>query len=125
MCVEMALRVPVALTKHHTDLVSAGHQFLQPPAVRGPAVGHLLVRGDNEVVKVDIRGHGPQLQAKSLERCHPERLQVLKIVRVIDFTWLPDSLGRSRRMWRKTIRKKRVLSADCCGVHVVICVFKN
>ena len=60
------------------------------------------MRGDNEVVKVDVRGHGPQLQAHSLERCHPERLQVLKIVRVIDLMRLPDSLGRRQRMWRET-----------------------
>lgn len=52
--VMLLLYVPIDFTKHHTDLVSAGHQFLEPPAVRGPAVSHLLVRGDNEVVKVDI-----------------------------------------------------------------------
>lgn len=79
-----------------TDLVSAGHQFLQSPAVGGPAVSHLLVRGDDEVVEVDVGRHGPQLQAHGLDRRHPERLQVLKIFRVNDFTRLPDSLGTKK-----------------------------
>lgn len=75
-----------------THLVSTGHQLLQPPAVRGPAVGHFLLRGDDEVVEVDVRGHGPQLQAQSFERRHPEGLQVLKVVGILDLTRLPNPL---------------------------------
>lgn len=111
--------VSSALTKLHTDLVSASHQLLKPPAVRRPAVGHLLVGGDNEIIKVDIRGHGPQLQAQSLDSCHCEGVQVLKKVWVVDLTWLPDALRRRRRR-EGTIRRS---SADNDAMHHHIYIF--
>ena len=73
-------------------LVGAGNQLLEPPAVRGPAVGHFLVGGDDEVVKVDVRSHGPQLQAHGPEGGHLERVQVLEEVRVRDLTRAPHTL---------------------------------
>lgn len=80
------------------DLISTGHQFLEAPAVRRPAVGHLLVGRDDEVVKVDVRGHGPQLQTESLERRHSERLEVLEVIWVLDLLRLPHALRREQEV---------------------------
>ncbi len=75
-----------------THLSGALGSLLQPPAVGGPAVGSVAVVCDEEVVKEDVGGHGPELEPHGAERSHPERVQVLKERRVGDLPRLPDAL---------------------------------
>ncbi len=79
--------------------------FLQTPAISRPSLGHITIRGDEEVVKEDIRGHGPELQTDGADWSHSERVQVLKEVRVRDLPGLPHSLTNKqaiRRLQKKT-----------------------
>lgn len=46
----------------------------------------------HHVIKVDIVGHGPELDADSSDRGHPERLWVEKVIRVRDLARLPLAL---------------------------------
>lgn len=75
-----------------THLSSALCRLLQAPAIVGPTVGRVAVICDQEVVKEDVRGHGPELQAHSAEWGHLKRLQVLKERWVGDLPGLPDAL---------------------------------
>lgn len=83
-----------ALDKHPScaHLSGALGSLLQAPAVGGPAISGVAVVGDEEVVKEDVGGHGPELQPQSAERRHPERVLVLEELGVGDLPRLPDAL---------------------------------
>ncbi len=79
--------------------------LLQAPAVCGPALSSVAVVGDEEVVKEDVRGHGPELEPNSAERSHLEWLQVLEERRVGDLPRLPDTL-RTKTCFSQKLHRK-------------------
>lgn len=84
--------------------------FLQTPAISCPSLGHITIRGDEEVVKEDIIGHGPELQTDGAEWSHTERVQVLKEVWVRDLPGLPHSLSDKQAIRR--LQKKAPQSSE-------------
>lgn len=81
-----------AIQNVFTHIGGALSGLLKPPAVGGPAIGGGAVVCDEEVVKEDVGGHGPELQPHGAERSHPERLKVLEERRVLDLPRLPHAL---------------------------------
>ena len=70
--------------------------------LRGPAGGDVHVVGDEDVVEVDVAGHGPQLDADGADRGHAsEGVGVVVVVGVGDAARLPLALVRRVRDQRR------------------------
>lgn len=103
---------------HWTHLSGSLRCLLQPPAVGCPALGGAALVGDEEVVKEDVGGHGPELEPHGAERSHPERVQVLKVGWVGDLPWLPDALETQRGQKRPSTAATPKRGGS--GTHLVV-----
>ena len=93
---------------------------LEFEGLRGPAGGDVHVVGDEDVVEVDVAGHGPQLDADSADRRHPrEGVRVVVVVGVGDARRLPLALvcrvGDQRRVPLPLVPEK--LPNIACNLH--------
>ena len=71
---------------------------LEFEGLRGPAGGDVHVVGDEDVVEVDVAGHGPQLDADGADRSHArEGVGVVVVLWVGDAARLPLALVRGVR----------------------------
>ena len=94
----------------------------------GPRVGDVDVVGDEDVVEVDVAGHGPQLDAHRADRRHPrEGVRVVVVVGVGDARRLPLALvcrvGDQRRVPLPLVPEK--LANKACNSDWSVATFSG
>ena len=82
--------------KGWTDTHTHTHTHTHSP-IPSKVVGYDEFAGNNNVIKIDILAHGPQLKANSTDWCETEeRSLILKEGRVVNLPGSPLTLGAER-----------------------------